>query len=136
MVQVEWDESLSVGVQDFDDEHKILIGMINDLHDAVLNHDRTLDLSDVLKSLGDYVKVHFSHEEKLFRELGYPDAETHCLEHATFVGEIDLFWNGLEKGQGTLSMQIIQFLKEWLVNHIQKSDKAYTEFFTKIIAGS
>jgi hemerythrin len=129
---VEWTDDLSVGVEKFDDQHKDLVQMLNDLDDALQYGGTETKIGDVLKGLAAYVVTHFQDEEANFDELDYPGADAHRVEHKKFVDEVSLFIEGFEAGSKLLTMQVMQFLKEWLVHHIQETDKE----FSSILAAS
>ena len=124
-----WSDKLSVGVEVFDSDHKRLVAMVNELFDAV-NAGKGKDaLGRVLDGLVTYTKTHFAREEEYFKKHGYPDMAAHMKEHhdlATQVLEVQKKWNA---GQNAvLSMEVLNFLKNWLLQHIQGSDRKYGPF--------
>ena len=126
MAFFEWSESLNVGVESINDQHKKLVAMVNDLHDAMQKGQAASALGKTLDGLINYTKSHFAYEEKLFADTGYADAAAHKLEHdkltATVV-EVQQKYNG---GAGdSLSAGVMDFLKSWLVDHIQGTDRKY-----------
>ncbi len=125
---VEWSDSLSVGVKQIDDQHKMLVNMINDLHQAMRQRRAKEVLLDLVGKLADYTVTHFGTEEKLFDKYGYPDTAKHKEIHAKFVAKVQETAEQLRAGTATVSMDLMRFLKDWLVGHIQGTDKKYTEF--------
>lgn len=129
MALVSWDDSLSVGVAELDEQHKQLVSMINDLHEAMVSGKSKEAMSGVLDALTSYTVSHFANEEKYFDQFGYLSAATHKFEHKQFVDKVSEFKANFEQGKAMLSNEIMLFLKDWLVNHIQGSDKKYTQCF-------
>ncbi len=132
MALIEWSESLSVNVTTFDNEHKKLIDMINDLNDAMREGKSNHVMGDIISRLLDYTRMHFRAEEQLFSKYGYPDAELHKKEHEELVKKVVDIQERFNSGQIALSIEIMNFLRDWLRNHIKKSDKAYGSFFNEI----
>jgi hemerythrin len=126
MAFIDWNENLNVGVESINDQHKKLVAMVNELHDAIQKGQAADVLGKTLDGLIDYTKTHFAYEEKLFAETGYADAATHKGEHdkltATVIDVQEKYKSG---GGGALSGEVMEFLKSWLVNHIQGTDKKY-----------
>lgn len=127
---VAWSDTLSVGIAAFDDHHKIILRMLNDL--AALNRQsaQTDALSALLDELLDYTTMHLAAEEVYFLQYGYPDAEAHIREHQTFAPRIHRMRAALQDGKtGETLDAMIRFLTQWLLNHIMETDKAYEPFF-------
>ena len=70
MEKLKWDDSLSVNVEIIDDQHKRLIGMINDLQNALQEGRATQALNTILDGLADYTVYHFQAEEECAAEYG------------------------------------------------------------------
>lgn len=121
-----WTEKLSVGVGVLDEDHKRLVRMVNDLYDGLqAGHGRDM-LGRILDELVTYTKVHFAREEKLFGETAYPAAAQHKQEHDALAGRvIDVQKKYAAGANAILTIDVLQFLKNWLVNHIQGSDQKY-----------
>lgn len=131
MAFIQWDDSLSVNVVEIDKEHQKLVGMINDLHDAMRHGQSKLILSNIINGLIDYAGTHFRTEEGYFERFGYPDAIMHKQEHVAFTQKIAEFKYKYDAGKVGLSMDIMNFLSEWLRHHIKVVDKKYGPFFNE-----
>jgi hemerythrin len=131
MALITWGEKLSVNVGEIDRQHQILITMINDL-DAAMRQGKGKDiLAKILSGLLDYTKSHFSLEEKYFAQFSYSDTRSHIKEHQLFVGKVAEFQKKFENGSISLSVDIINFLSDWLKKHIMGTDKKYGPFFNE-----
>ncbi len=127
MPLLQWNEKLSVGVASIDADHQRLISMINDLYDGVVAGHGMDVLGRVLDGLIGYTAEHFAREERFFAQTGYPDAVAHKKEHEDLVRQVlDVQAKYRAGTAGTLSLEVLNFLKSWLVRHIQGSDKKYT----------
>ncbi len=121
-----WNEKFSVGVQMLDDDHKKLVGMVNQLYDGIQAGSGKDVLAKILDGLIDYTKVHFGHEEQFFSKTNYADTAVHKKEHADLTQQVLDVQRKYKAGiSGTLSLEVMNFLKNWLINHIQGSDKKY-----------
>lgn len=129
MPLIEWSAELSVGIDSIDEQHKKLVNMINALNDAMLTDSSNELLGKIFTGLAAYTQKHFSYEENMFAEYGYADSEEHKRQHTELINQlVELKKKFIENPQGTISADLMQFLKRWLTNHIMKTDKEYTEF--------
>ena len=129
MSLITWDDSFSVKISEIDTQHKKLVDLINQLHDAMKQRKANDALADVLNELVDYTVQHFKLEEKYFDEFNYLKAGPHKREHKNFVEKVAAFKNDFDNGKMMLSMDIMDFLKDWLTVHIKKTDIDYSDFF-------
>src|ERR1039458_6546454 len=121
-----WTDKLSVGVGVIDEDHKKLVGMVNELYDAMQAGQGRDSLGRILNGLVQYTKFHFAREEKFFAQTGYPAAVPHKQEHDALTRQVlDVQQKYAAGATPTLSLDVMQFLKNWLVNHIQGSDQKY-----------
>ena len=129
MPLIEWSNELSVGINSIDEQHKKLVNMINALNDAMLTGSSNELLGKIFTGLAAYTQKHFSYEENMFAEYGYSDSEEHKRQHNELIAQvIELKEKFMENPQGTISADLMQFLKRWLTNHIMRTDKEYTDF--------
>lgn len=130
MAYIAWDAKLSTGVKTIDDQHKVLVALINELHDAMSVGKGKQVIADVLKRLIDYTVSHFSTEEKFMTQYGYPQISDQKSEHSKFVDKVSEFQAGFNGGKITISLEVMFFLKDWLVNHILSTDKKMGVFLS------
>lgn len=119
-----WSKSYSVGVSQMDSEHQRLVDLINNLY-AAMRAGRSKDaIGSILDELINYTATHFAHEEKLMRDVGYAGFDEQKRMHEALVSQAleiqQKFRNGTALGQ-----EVMTFLKGWLINHIQGTDKKY-----------
>ncbi len=131
MPLMEWSDKLSTGVPSIDQQHKKLVGMANTLYDAMkAGHGKEV-LNETLAGLINYTVTHFNYEEKLFAQTGYPKAAPHVKEHEDLKKQVLAIQEKMKAGVSfAQSMEVMEFLKNWLINHIMGSDKAYAPHLT------
>jgi hemerythrin len=126
MSLVEWNEKLSVGVSIIDDEHKKIVAMLNELYGAIQSKQTEEALGKVLDGLVAYTASHFNHEEALFAKTGYAGAAEHKKEHASLTEQVLAAQKRYqESATGTLPIEVLNFLRKWLLTHIHCTDKKY-----------
>jgi hemerythrin-like metal-binding protein len=129
MALIEWTAKLSVGIDSIDEQHKKLVNMINALNDAMLTNSSDELLGKIFTGLAAYTQKHFTYEENMFAEYGYPDSEEHKRQHNELIAQVvDLKEKFIENPQRTMSADLMLFLKRWITNHIMRTDKEYAEF--------
>jgi len=128
---IEWSDELSVGIQEIDEQHKVLVQLVNEMHDAIHDHRGREASAEILPRLGEYTKIHFAVEESLMRIFDYPGYDEHKKQHEELLKEIVDLQQKIESGKSSVSFQLLHFLKMWLTQHILDSDKEYTPYFLK-----
>ena len=131
MAFLEWDDSFSVKVGELDKQHHELVNMLNSLNDAMKTGKSRDNMGGILDDMVDYANVHFAREEKYFDEFNYLKSFSHKKEHAKFVKKVLEFKDGFDNGHMMLSLDVMTFLKEWLVTHIKGSDQDYSQCFNE-----
>ena len=131
MALINWHPSFSVNVEEIDRQHQLLVNMINDLYDAMKAGKEKDVLLKLINRLSIYAAMHFAREEHYFDIFGYPEGELHKKQHSDFELEVSKFESDFNKGNQSLSMEIMNFLSNWLVEHIKGSDKKYGPFLNE-----
>lgn len=129
MMLMKWNDSYSVNVREIDQQHKRLFDLINKLLEAMQKKEAHSVLMDVLNGLTDYTIKHFQNEEKYFNQFNYPLTAEHIKEHQDFIKKVSEFNNNIKKDKNLLTIQVMNFLRDWLKNHIKGSDQKYSSFF-------
>lgn len=130
MDKLQWDESLSVGIDLIDDQHKKWIDQFNDAADVVSTHQGPAQITKTLGFLVDYTEAHFSTEEKHMSESGYGDRELHKAKHDELRETLATLVQDFEEDGATSALvdSIDTFLRNWLIKHIQEVDRRFGEF--------
>jgi hemerythrin-like metal-binding protein len=85
-------------------------------------------IKEVLFRLVEYTKTHFTYEEDLFAKHSYSEKDDHARQHKEFVDKLYEIVEKFKVVKSFVSIEIMEFLKDWLVNHIMGIDKKYSEF--------
>jgi hemerythrin len=128
MAFIDWNDTYSVGVVKIDNQHKRLVQIINELSDAMGAGKGKDVLGNVLKELITYVNTHFKTEEEMMVQFGYQEYENHRYEHEKLTDEVKRFFDDYQAGKALLSVQIMNFLRSWLMDHIVVKDKKFGKF--------
>jgi len=128
MALVQWNDTLSVRIGLLDEQHKGLVQLINALHDAMKSGKGKTVIEEVLQSLVTYTRSHFTTEEHLMEKHAYPGLRMHAVEHGKLTDTVLKFQRDYHTGKQVLTLDVLQFLKEWLVQHIQGTDMQYSAY--------
>jgi hemerythrin len=131
MALITWSDRMSVGVERIDKQHRGLMDLINNLHAEMLAGRGYEALGEVLAELVNYTKTHFATEEMLFHTHRYPKLAEHKKEHDDLAKKAAELQAAVSSGKVVLTLPTMNFLKDWLTNHILKSDMAYRPFFVE-----
>ena len=126
---VQWSEDYSVSVQVFDAHHKRLFALIDRLYQAMRAGTTGSELAAIFDELASYTGYHFTAEEAAFDHFGYPGCERQKAQHRELIAEVKRLRGDLEAGKGLVAVEVMEFLRDWLTQHIKGCDKLYAEFF-------
>jgi hemerythrin len=129
--KIEWSNELSVQVAEIDDQHKNLITMINELLDAKNKGKEENIISALISKLVDYIDYHFGTEETYMTRFNYSELTSHRNEHRDFIKQVLKFRRDHTEEKVSLSEDVLQFLADWFTNHIQGTDKGYSQCFVE-----
>ncbi len=126
-VLFEWTDELSVDIQEIDNQHKVLINILNQLFTAVAERKSEKIIGETLDALMDYTRTHFELEENLMRSAGYggADFDAHLAMHHIFVDRMDSIASKFLSENKAVTFELLNFLKHWLRDHIMVTDKKY-----------
>ncbi|MFZ5637485.1 MAG: bacteriohemerythrin [Pseudomonadota bacterium] len=127
MTYFEWSPGLSVGLESVDRQHRLLIGYINELGDAIDKGRGGFTVQKVLERLRNYTRVHFAYEEAMFKVYRYEQADDHGRAHHAFVRMIEDCERRHANGENNVGEDLLRYLKHWLSEHILIEDKAYAK---------
>jgi len=124
-MRITWGTALETGIRSIDLQHEELIGMLNELDDAHGSGKSQTVLDDVLQRLGTYVAFHFATEEALIVGLPHSErhAEEHLRQHGNFIEQLTKMREQAKQDGPQTMRYLIDFLNEWLYEHILKTDR-------------
>jgi len=127
----EWNDTYILGIESIDEDHKGLLNLINQLFEAMSHGKAKEVLSEIFSKLLVYTKIHFKREEDYFAATNYPAYQDHIMQHELFISKINEMIKQFESGSNKLSVDLITFLTDWLINHILISDKKFVSHLKK-----
>jgi hemerythrin-like metal-binding protein len=127
-----WTDNLKVGVRDFDDDHKRVVRIINELNNAIQDAAVTgeiepIEMEIALHRLDNYILYHCAQEELSMTLTRYPDLEEHKKEHVklrVLIGDLQDRFKGSTNPKD--AMDISTFIFERIIDHILVTDRKYT----------
>lgn len=122
---LQWQDSLSIGVEDIDAQHRAILALIDELT-AKRFRATPGTVGEALTFLRAYITKHFMLEEELMAKIGYPRLQEHVAVHEAFVNRVVAFEVDEEFGQSSQALleAMLDFLTEWFLRHIAGEDKA------------
>lgn len=127
---VTWTPEMSVGVEDFDQHHIVLFNIINKLAEAMSKGEAQNKLLSILDELVEYTDWHFAAEELIFDRYNYPHKENHKKIHKSMLEKARQLYNDAELGKDVMSTEVLDFLQDWIVDHIMVVDKKYEAYLS------
>ncbi len=118
-----WDPLYSIGVEVIDQQHERLFAICNRLYDAWRRHAGKTVLGAILDELIDYTHYHFTEEEGLMQQIGYPDLPQHRQAHEELVHLVREYRAQLAAGSKGVETQVLELVKTWLNIHVLEDDR-------------
>lgn len=123
-------DKFDVGVGQFNDDHSQLLDYMSEITEMVKNKDIGTNLLNKLKELATFTVQHFKHEEDLMIQYNFPGYNGHKEIHEDLLSKVGDVIKNVEEGKEVDLIAVLQFLKDWLYNHILGADRqGYTDFF-------
>ena len=132
-MQIEWNESLAVGVDLIDEQHRTWIDRFNSVAQAIENRHGAEQVSKTLGFLVDYTETHFATEEGRMAETHYPDKAAHRAKHDELRKTLDGLVQDFREDGPTkeLAIAVDTFLGNWLIKHIRDVDMQLGTFLAE-----
>lgn len=131
-----WKPNYSTNIPVIDGQHKLLVSYINKLHYGMQNGcDKNL-LLEILDDLTGYAFTHFATEETFFVRTAYPLTNKHLEEHQQFRDTVTQLRDAVLDGKAFIDIALLEYLKTWLGEHIQRMDAGIASYVTKAEHGS
>jgi len=128
MSLIYWNSKYMTGIKQFDEHHQHLVSLINLTHDGIISSAPKEELEAVLEELAKYTFYHFTAEEHWMSKHNYPFLTEHKEEHEKFIRYVSELQQKHKSGITMIDMQILNFLTDWLVEHIMGTDADYGVF--------
>jgi hemerythrin-like metal-binding protein len=128
MTQFRWTEAMSVGVLELDDDHKVLIDVINRLEGGMRGPGHGELIGHCLITLGRYAEFHFAREEKVMSACNFVALEDHKQQHQRFIVRIREVSERFRDDPTVVGDELLDYLKDWLRHHVLIQDMAYRPY--------
>ncbi|HBG86669.1 MAG: hemerythrin family protein [Bacteroidales bacterium] len=128
---IRWTDDLSVKNEMLDAEHQKWILILNDFYQGLMDKKPKEKLLELVIAMLDYTKYHFASEEKYMKSINYPKLAEHQEKHRFYEAKISEYHERIKEGKMVLSLEVTNFLKTWLINHIRGVDQQYAAFSAK-----
>jgi hemerythrin-like metal-binding protein len=128
MAHFTWKDSYSVGIAEFDTQHKVIVDIINEIYAAMSSGTNRFLVIEEMDKLFEYADTHFAKEEKVLTAAGYPKLNLQKEAHQFYIDKIVKLKENISKGDLLTLLKLVDFLKDWLIDHILGMDKEYTEY--------
>lgn len=130
-----WKKSYELKIPEVDMQHRQLVGMINELSDAMMEQRGYRTVPHILEELVVYVQQHFADEQKVMMECHYPETDQHIKKHNEFTEKVVAFKGVYDQDHELDPRELLDFLCDWLVNHITVDDKAIAKHIRRVKLG-
>ncbi len=121
-----WKDEYSLGIQEIDDQHKLLLHAFSAVEDTIKQDKGWSSIHFSIVELKALARMHFSFEEALMRLFGFQDIKEHSSEHEHFFVKLEEIEN--HSLRNSLGAEILEFLHEWLTKHIRGIDNNYAPY--------
>ena len=121
---VQWDARYALGLPEIDEQHQELFNIINDVWRVQVLNSGSEALDAIIARLERYTQQHFSAEEALMSAENYPQLAAHCAAHRQFIERVARERKTVRE-RGAVSLDLLHFLRDWLLRHIRESDADY-----------
>ncbi len=122
-----WTDDLSVNDNTIDQQHQRWIKLVDDFYEGIRDKKPKETLEELLLGMLEYTRYHFKYEEEHMAEINFPNLEHHKAEHAGYIAKIEDYYDRLMSDKLILSVEVTNYLKTWLINHIRGEDQQYAE---------
>lgn len=136
-MRIEWQDHFSVGVQEIDDQHRLLFDKYNAFFTAYAEGRADAEVIRLLGFLEEYVASHFADEERLQQRIGFPDYEKHRKQHLELTAQVAELKGRFKNGGSDpdLVFSAGQLMTGWLIEHISVMDRAIGRFMKETQKG-
>jgi hemerythrin len=127
MALIEWDNSYNTEIDNIDMHHKHLVLLLNKSYDAMQINNK-YEIGKILNELTEYTMYHFNAEHNLMIEYNYDSIHDHLKAHSYFINKVDELKLQITTNNSLCNLELVVFLKDWLIDHILVTDRELFEF--------
>jgi hemerythrin len=122
---------LKIGDKTIDAEHDLQMQLLDSLSKVLEKGGEFSPVRYILEQFIEFSDMHFLSEQLVMRLHGYPGYEPHLEEHTRLMKKAREIRDLVFRGEAPPSVQLIQELRDWLLNHIATEDVAFGEYLKK-----
>jgi len=126
---ISWSDEFALNLPEIDVQHQVLFGLFGEMWQAIVGRAGQADMLRLIADLDDYAVQHFKEEEAFMAATSFPKLAGHKMAHETFIRRIAAERALIEKGAPNLSLDLLRFLRDWLVEHILVADREYASYY-------
>ena len=135
-MSLRWDETMVLGIEEIDDQHKTIIEKFTWLSEAFQTGNGVEQIEEMITFLDEYVQLHFPTEDKYMLKYAYPKIEEQRKEHGEFTREVRDLKNRIQQDGASreLAFAASGKLIRWIIQHISNHDREMVEYIATRIA--
>lgn len=131
-----WKEEYCLNIEEIDIQHKKLLEIGEKVYDIAMlddGYDHYDEIMTVLDELLEYTEYHFGYEEKMLKEKNYKELHDQEEEHYYYIYKIKSIASreDIDDNQRKTILEILDFLSQWITNHIMVSDRKYADYLNQ-----
>ena len=131
MAIIEWGPEFELGIEIIDNDHRVIVKHLNELQLAMMFGKGKDIIGEILNGITAYAMHHFKTEERYMLEFCYPGYSEHKAQHEFFLKKVREFYDKLRAGNAGLTLEVFNFLRDWLEAHVQNMDRKYVACFNE-----
>ncbi|MFZ4632297.1 MAG: bacteriohemerythrin [Patescibacteria group bacterium] len=124
-----WEDNYTFNIAEIDAQHRHFVSILDSIYGSIINSAPKKEQGILLDSLVEYAVLHFKTEENYFDKFNYSGSNEHKEEHRKLKEKVLAFQKNFNEGQKDISIELIDFLEDWLIDHLMVMDKKYVDFF-------
>ncbi len=128
MPYFEWTAELIIDRGAIDEDHLLLVNLVNSLHDAATEGLSPSTVMERMAELVFYTQDHLLREEDVMAAVGFPNLDSHKQGHIELMAHLHALQRDYNSGQATTALQLASLLRDWLSNHIREADGELRQF--------
>ncbi len=132
---IEWSDSLLVGFEPVDAEHRALVLLVGELYRALRTGGGRDSVESALFALADHVAAHFNHENDLMIGCDCPKRADHLLEHRVLIGQLDTVLDNIDLIRDEALLEALAFVERWFTDHVRDADAKLGRYLSARAAG-
>jgi hemerythrin-like metal-binding protein len=123
-----WNDSLNTGIRAIDEQHRSIVALLNDMFPLLQARVSATKIQPLVNRLKDYTEIHFTDEEQILAECGYPQRQSHLASHRALLNKThELHRMSVYEPQESI-FELFEFVRNWWLNHICKADMDWAHF--------